>query len=116
MLFYLCPERSISFDGFVNYEGRRFGGPYTYNGRTARVMRDGDTLYIYSADMGTLLTTHNVTWARRDSFCSNQYALPEQPEEFPSMPIKTVIKQLPGPSPDLSFEKFNFTKGDDWDD
>ena len=116
LLFYLCPERSISFDGFVNYEGRRFGVPYTYNGRTARVMRDGDTLYIYSADMGTLLTTHNVTWARRDSFCSNQYALPEQPEEFPSMPIKTVIKQLPGPSPDLSFEKFNFTKGDDWDD
>ena len=22
--FYLCPERKISFDGFVNYEGRRF--------------------------------------------------------------------------------------------
>lgn len=25
LLFYLCPERRISFDGFVNYEGHRFG-------------------------------------------------------------------------------------------
>ena len=27
--FYLCPERKISFDGFVNYEGRRFGVSYS---------------------------------------------------------------------------------------
>ena len=116
LLFYLCPERRISFDGFVSYEGRRFGVPYTYHGKTARVLRDGDTLYIYSSDMRLLLATHNVTWARRDSFCENQYALPEQPEEFPSMPVKTVIKQLPEPSRDLSFEKFNFSKEDAWDD
>ncbi len=38
LLFYFCPERRISFDGFVNYEGRRFGAPYTYGGKTARVM------------------------------------------------------------------------------
>ncbi len=42
LLFYLCPEHRISFDGFVNYEGRRFGVPYTYSGKTARVMRDAD--------------------------------------------------------------------------
>lgn len=116
LMFYLCPERRISFDGFVNYEGRRFGVPYTYIGKTARVLRDGDTLYIYSSDMGLLLATHNVTWSRRDSFCENQYALPEQPEEYPSMPVKTVIKQLPSPTYDISFEKFNFSKEDDWDD
>ena len=29
---YLCPLRKISFDGFVNYEGRRFGVPYRYTG------------------------------------------------------------------------------------
>ena len=34
LLFYLCPERRISFDGFVNYEGRRFGVPYSYGGKT----------------------------------------------------------------------------------
>lgn len=28
---YLCPVRRISFDGFVNYEGRRFGVPYWYS-------------------------------------------------------------------------------------
>ena len=51
LCFHLCPERKISFDGFLNDEGRRFGVPYTYRGATARIMRDGDTIYIYSADM-----------------------------------------------------------------
>lgn len=106
----------VNLDGFVNYEGRRFGVPYSYTGKTARVMRDGDLLYIYSADLALLLATHNVTWSHRDSFCDNQYALPEQPEEYPTMPVKTVIKQLPSPSYDLSFEKFNFSKEDDWDE
>ena len=116
LMLYLCPERRISFDGFVNYEGRRFGVPYSYAGKTARVLRDHDQLYIYSADLQQLLTMHNVTWSRHDSFCEDQYALPEQPEEFPTMPVNTVIKQLPGASADISFEKFNFSKGDDWDD
>ena len=116
LLFYLCPERRISFDGFVNFEGRRFGVPYSYGGRTARVMRDGPFLYIYSADMVRLLATHEVTWSYHDSFCADQYALPEQPEEFPSMPVKTVIMQLPQPSYDLSFEKFNFSREDNEDD
>lgn len=116
LLLYFCPERRISFDGFVNYEGRRFGVPYTYRGKTARVMRSGSCLYIYSADMTCLLTTHEVTWDYQDSFCANQYAFPDQPEEFPSMPVKTVIRQLPQPSSDLSFEKFNFTREDDEDD
>ena len=70
--FFLCPERKISFDGFVNYEGRRFGVPYSYPGAAARVMRSGDTLYIYSSDMNSLLATHDVTWSRRDSFCEGQ--------------------------------------------
>ena len=116
LMLYHCPERRISFDGFVNYEGRRFGVPYSYAGKTARVLRDHDQLYIYSADLQQLLTMHNVTWSRHDSFCEDQYALPEQPEEFPTMPVNTVIKQLPGASADISFEKFNFSKGDDWDD
>ena len=112
LLFYLCPERRISFDGFVSFEGRRFGVPYSYNGKTARVMRDGSCLY----DMMRLLTTHDVTWSCRDSFCANQYALPDQPEEFPSVPVKAVIRQLPQPSSDRSFEKFIFSKEDDGDE
>lgn len=116
LLFYLCPERRISFDGFVSFEGRRFGVPYSYSGKTARVIRDGSCLYIYSTDMTRLLATHDVTWSCRDSFCANQYALPDQPEEFPTMPVKAVIRQLPQPSPDRSFEKFNFSKEDDGDE
>ena len=106
--FYLCPERKISFDGFVNYEGRRFGVPYSYPGATARISRSGDTLYIYSADLRILLVTHNVTWSRKDSFCEGQYEELPQPEEFPTMPVKTQILRLPKPQDNLSFAKFDF--------
>lgn len=111
--YYLCPERKISFDGFVNYEGRRFGVPYSYLGSTARVSRREDTLYIYSSDLRQLLTTHDVTWSRRDSFCEGQYEELSMPEELPTMPVKTQILQLPKAKQDLSFEKFNF-EGEDF--
>ena len=104
--FFLCPERRISFDGFVNYEGRRFGVPYSYPGRTARIMRSGDTICIYSTDLNALLATHDVTWSRRDSFCEGQYEA--QPEEQPTVPVKTQIRQLPKPAGNLSFAKFDF--------
>ena len=107
---YLCPERRISFDGFVNYEGRRFGVPYWYPERTCRVHRDQFTVYIYSSDMEKLLTTHDVTWNRKDSFCRDQY-LTEQPEEYPSMPVKSKIYQIEPPRPSSGFEKFNFEEG-----
>ena len=110
--FYLCPERKISFDGFVNYEGRRFGVPYSYSGKTARISRSGDTLYIYSADLRLLLVTHNVTWSRKDSFCEGQYEDLPQPEEFPTMPVKTQILRLPKSQSNLSFAKFDFDEED----
>ena len=105
-------ERKISFDGFVNYEGRRFGVPYSYPGATARVERSGDLLRIYSADLKVLLATHTVTWSRNDSFCEGQYESLAQPEEFPTAPVQTQIFQLPKPSQDLSFAKFDFDKED----
>ena len=83
LAFYLCPERKISFDGFVHYEGRRFGVPYWYTQKTCRIRRDSFTLYIYASDLSKVLTTHDVTWMRRDSFCRDQYVT-EQPEEVPS--------------------------------
>lgn len=110
LLPYLCPERKISFDGFVNYEGRRFGVPYRYQERTARVRRNGFYIYIYSSDFKDLLVTHEVTWSRRDRFCSDQYIL-EQPEELPTAAITTTIEQLPQIS-DNAFDKFDFDKED----
>ena len=102
----------ISFDGFVNYEGRRFGVPYSYPSAIARVERSGDLLRIYSADLKVLLATHAVTWSRTDSLCKGQYETLEQPEEFPTAPVQTQILQLPKRSQDLSFAKFDFDKED----
>ena len=113
---YLCPVRKITFDGFVNYEGSRFGVPYSYHGSTARIMRDGNTLYIYSTDLRQLLTAHEVTWSKQDRICANQYFVPEQPEEFPTMPVRSSVKMLQEPRQNLSFEKFNFDREVDWDE
>ena len=61
ILLYLCPPRRISFDGFVTYEGRRFGIPYSYTGKIVRVCRNATVLTIYSSDMTYQLATHDVT-------------------------------------------------------
>ena len=105
--YYLCPERKISFDGFINYEGRRFGVPYWYLQKTCRVKRDGYILYIYDVSMTKVLTTHDVTWSRRDSFCKDQYAA-SQPEEHPTAPVRVHIQQLEPKDYDPSFNRFNF--------
>ena len=66
--------------------------------------------------MKQLLTTHDVTWSKRDRYCTDQYVSMNQPEEFPSVPVKTEITMLKDSDSDLSFEKFNFDKEVDWDD
>ncbi len=108
---YLCPLRRISFDGFVNYEGRRFGVPYQYTGSLVRAQRKGAWLHIYSSDLSQLLVSHEVTWSKRDRFCKDQYAVLRQPEEFPTSPITTRATMLPEDELDRSFEKFNFSEG-----
>lgn len=52
--------------------------------------------------------------SKRDRYCADQYA--PQPEEFPTMPVRTEISRLPEPEPSLSFEKFNFDKEVNWDE
>jgi hypothetical protein len=71
-------------------------------------------VYIYSADLKTLLAEHDVTWSRRDSFCKDQY-ITRQPEEWPTAPVKVKLQQVALPEPDTGFEKFNFEEGL-WDD
>jgi transposase len=109
LLYYLCPMRRISFDGFVNYEGRRFGVPFRYSGQTVRVCRKNDVLYIYTPDLRETLVTHDVTWSMRDRYCSDQFFEPEMPEELPTSPVTTSIRMLTEQSHiDAGFEKFNF--------
>ena len=105
--YYLCPPRAISFDGFVTYEGRRFGVPYWYTEKICRVKRDGYVLYIYDYDMTKTLTSHDVTWSRKDSFCRDQYLI-HQEEEKPSTAVTTSIQQLSRPDRDPGFSKYNF--------
>ncbi len=104
---YLCPVRCISFDGFVTYEGRRFGTPYSYAQHTCRVKRENFTLYIYDMELRRVLITHDVTWSRKDSFCKGQFA-DEQPEERPSVPIRVSITQKAVTPQKSAFAKFAF--------
>jgi len=108
ILLYLFPERRISFDGFVTYEGRRFGVPYSYGQSVVRVNRTARILSIYSDDMSKCLVTYNVSWSRRDSFCLDQYANMEQPEEFPTAPVKAIVQQALEDDTADGFNKFNF--------
>ena len=112
---YLHPVRRISFDGFITYEGRRFGVPYWYTGKTCRVIRDSFTLYIYSMDLRRKLAEHNVTWSRKASMCKDQYAT-EQPEELPSSPVTVSMHQQELPETDDAFARFSFDKEVTWDE
>lgn len=105
---YLCPERRISFDGFVCYEGRRFGVPYWYERKTCRVNREGRWLHIYSSDMLVELAVHAVTWGRRDSACPDQWVRDDAPEELPTVPVTARILQVEAPRRLEGLEKFDF--------
>lgn len=96
LLAYLAPERSISFDGYVNYEGRRFGVPISYKNKKARVMRKGETLTVLNAETFEPLSTYEVTWARKDRSCKGQWAENDeeygmQPIEQPTAPVRAVL-------------------------
>lgn len=106
---YLCPIRCISFDGFITYEGRRFGVPYSYIQHTCRVQREDFTLYIYDPELRRIIITHDITWSRKDSFCKGQFD--DQPEEKPSAPVRVSISQKEEIPPRSAFAKFAFGGG-----
>ena len=106
LLPYLAPLRSISFDGFIEYEGRRFGVPYTYKGRKARVMRHGDELMILTSG-GELLQRYDVDWSRISKTCPGQWQ--PIPEEFPTAPVKAVA-HIADKKANSRFSRFSFKK------
>ena len=105
---YLCPRRRISFDGFVSFEGRRFGVPYWYEGQECRVSREGRCLHVYDLDLSREVVCHDVTWSRRDSWCEGQWDEAAQPEETPSQPVTTAVTQVAPPAANPSFARFDF--------
>ena len=109
---YLWPERRISFDGFINYEGRRFGVPYWYTAKSCRVSRQDYSIYVYSLDLQRKLAEYDVTWSRKDQFCPDQYTV-EQPEEFPTEPVTVKMRQT-NAARSGEFSGFNFDREVQW--
>ncbi len=96
LLVYLAPLRSIDFEGFVNYEGRKFGVPLSYQRKKARVMRKGEQLVIMDDKATSVLSTFDVDWSKKPKVCPGQWTPPEetaQPEEHPTMPVKVTMRQ-----------------------
>ena len=109
---YLWPERRISFDGFINYEGRRFGVPYWYTAKSCRISRQEYSIYVYSLDLNRKLAEYDVTWSRKDQFCPDQYTV-EQPEEFPTEPVTVKMRQT-STVRSGEFSGFNFDREVQW--
>lgn len=88
---YEMVERTVSFDGFVAYEGRRFGVPASVaHKKKVFVLRDGSNLMILDA-LGAVRQTHTVDWNKFEHYCEGQFEmLPDQPEEFPTNPVHGV--------------------------
>ena len=81
--------------------------PYWYRKKVCRIQRQGFEITIFDEDLTRILTKYDVTWSRKDQFCRDQY-LTEQPEEFPTVPVKTRLFCLPESEPPSAFRKFNF--------
>lgn len=107
ILPFLAPERSITLDGFVFYEGRRYGVPFSYIGRKVRVMRDRETLYILDPNTFAVIETHGVDWSRRPHYSATQFE-PAQPEEHPTAAVRASIGFSGGRGCDDDFKRFDF--------
>lgn len=103
---FLAPERSTTLDGFVFYEGRRYGVPFSHIGRKVRVMRSGGTLFILDPKTFTVLEAHDVDWSNRPHYSVFQFE-PAQPEELPTEKVKAAIKFSNGGDDD-DFSRFDF--------
>lgn len=110
LLNYLAPERSISFDGYVNYEGRKFGVPLSYRNKKARVMREGEKLYVMNKDTFEKLSSYVVDWSKTPKSCKGQWNIAnitDQPEEHPTMPVTVVMTQVAQPARNSRFARFS---------
>ena len=109
LLVYLAPLRGIDFEGFVNYEGRKFGVPLSYQQKKARVMRKGNQLIVMDDAATSVLSTFSVDWSRKPKTCPGQWTAPEetaQPEEHPTMPVKVTMRQA-APVRSTRFSRFS---------
>jgi hypothetical protein len=70
---YLYEPRQVSRDGFVSYDGVRYGVPWRHSGREVTVREVNGWVEIW-AD-GTCISRHQKVYRSRATvFCENQYA------------------------------------------
>lgn len=104
LLPYLAPERKITAEGFIFYEGRRYGVPFSYRQRTAKVLRHKDTLYILDPSFN-VIEQHKVDWSYRPHYSETQFE-PYLPEEHPTARVYSTISIAEPESED--FSRFSF--------
>ena len=92
-LEYMAPLRRISMDGFINYDGRRYGVPFSYTKKKVRVMRDKDLLTIMDESCSYVVVKHNVDWSYSPHYCDGQFS-EEEPEELPTAKVTAYMSQI----------------------
>lgn len=107
LLPFLAPERSISMDGFVFYEGRRYGVPFSFIGKKARVMRNREEIYILDPKTFKAIEKHEVDWSRKPHYSATQFE-PHQPEEFPTAPVTAEIAFSNNNDAQNDFKSYDF--------
>ena len=116
---YLAPSRAITLDGFVYYEGRRYGVPFSYKQKKARIMRNLDDPVPFlrgvvaefagnrksiEYDSYCVLEQYKADWSLKPHYSEFQFE-PKMPEEYPTVEVKSVMQILP---PDNDFASFDF--------
>ena len=80
-------------DGFINYDGRRYGVPFSYTTKKVRVMRDKDLLTIMDESCSYVVVKHNVDWSYSPHYCDGQFS-EEEPEELPTAKVTAYMSQI----------------------
>ncbi|MGN1189241.1 MAG: IS21 family transposase [Candidatus Ornithospirochaeta sp.] len=105
---YLAPLRTISIDGFVCLDGRRYGVPFSYHKKKARVMRDKDLLIVLDDSCSYEVVSHKVDWSYNLHYCNGQFLDDEGPEEHPTAKVKAYMTQIEEKAEASLFSEFDF--------
>lgn len=104
---WLFVPRKVSFDGFVCFEGKRWGVPGWHADSWCRIGREGPLVRIFNVDMTRQVAVHQIDWTTSEFRAAGQWASePEKPEEVPTGPVTHSIRHHAGRANTLT--RFNF--------
>ena len=110
---YLYPLRRITWDGFISIEGRQFGVPYSFSGKTVRAGREGDCLTLHNPLTYEVIYSHRIDWSKKPKAAIGQWAV----EEKPTAPVTATAKLTDpaGSQPDRRLSRFSILEAEDYD-